>query len=178
MRYLRLDGSDAAGAASELRLVYAEAFAEPPYLKSDEDVAANFGRFARQVSRRRFRAVVAYGGDGEPVGMAYEFPLSASTGWWDVVRPPVSVEMRWEDGRRTFGLMELAVRGPWRRRGVGRRVHELVVDGPEERVILNARPDAEHAQAAYRSWGYQRVGQGRPWEGATLHDILVLDRGR
>ncbi|WP_436786658.1 N-acetyltransferase family protein [Yinghuangia sp. YIM S10712] len=173
-----MDGTGTVGSEADLRLIYAEAFAEAPYLKSGDDVAANFRRFARQVRRPGFRAVVGYGDDGEPVGMAYGFPLGASTGWWDVVQPPVTEEMRREDGRRTFGLMELAVRAPWRRRGVGRHVHDLVVEGLEERVILNARPDAEAAQAAYRSWGYRRVGRGNPWDGAVLHDILVLTRGR
>ncbi|GLV72218.1 hypothetical protein Shyhy02_02210 [Streptomyces hygroscopicus subsp. hygroscopicus] len=46
-------------------------------------------------------------------------------------------------------------------------------------MLLNARPDVEAAQAAYRSWGYHKVGAAHPWEGAVLHDVMVLDlRGR
>ncbi len=80
---------------------------------------------------------------------------------------------------RTFGLIELAVRAPWRRLGVARRLHEAVLaDATEERVLLNARPDVEAAQAAYRSWGYRKVGEAHPWDGAALHDVMVLDLPR
>lgn len=72
--------------------------------------------------------------------------------------------------------MEFAVRASWRRLGVGRRLHEVILGGgDEERVLLNALPDAEAAQSAYRSWGYRKVGEARPWEGAALHDVLLLD---
>lgn len=71
--------------------------------------------------------------------------------------------------------MEFAVRAPWRGLGVARRLHEAVLaGGNEERVLLNALPEAEAAQAAYRSWGYRKVGEARPGEGAARHDVLVL----
>ncbi|WP_436772540.1 N-acetyltransferase family protein [Yinghuangia sp. YIM S09857] len=174
---VRLDGADAGQAEDAVRLVYSQVFAQPPYGKTADEVAANMRRFARQIKREGFRAAVAYDGD-EPVGIGYGYPLSSSTGWWDVVEPPVSDDVRRENGRRTFGLIELAVRPPWRGRGVVRHLHDLVVDGPEERVILNTRPDADAAQAAYRSWGYERIGRGHPWDGAGLHDILLLTRSR
>ncbi|GAA4984495.1 hypothetical protein GCM10023205_63230 [Yinghuangia aomiensis] len=46
--------------------------------------------------------------------------------------------------------------------------------GEQGRVILNARPDAEPAQAAYRAWGYRTIGQGRPWAGARIQRIMLL----
>ncbi|WP_326650928.1 MULTISPECIES: hypothetical protein [unclassified Streptomyces] len=30
-------------------------------------------------------------------------------------------------------------------------------------------------QVAYRSWGHSKVGEVRTWEGADLHDVLLLD---
>lgn len=142
-------------------------------------MAANFRRFRSQTRKATFRAALARGRDGEPVGIAYGYPLSPHTGWWDRLTTPVGEELRREDGRRTFGLFELAVRAPWRRLGVARRLHDAVLaDGTEERVLLNARPDVEAAQAAYRSWGYRKVGEAHPWPGAALHDVRVLDLGR
>ncbi|MCK7626256.1 GNAT family N-acetyltransferase [Streptomyces sp. RS10V-4] len=171
----RLDGPAAARAEEAFTLVYAEAFAEPPYDKGSGDVDANFRRFRSQVRKATFRAALARTGDGEPVGIAYGYPLSPATGWWDRLTTPVSEGLRREDGHRTFGLMELAVRAPWRRRGVARRMHETLLAGAtEERVLLNARPDVPAAQAAYRSWGYRKVGEAHPWEGADLHDVMVL----
>ncbi|GAA0653289.1 hypothetical protein GCM10009548_19140 [Streptomyces malaysiensis subsp. malaysiensis] len=130
----------------------------------------------RQGALAEGQSLLARTGDGEPVGIAYGYPLSPSTGWWDRLITPVDDELRREDGRRTFGLMELAVRAPWRRLGVARRMHEAVLaDTTAERVLLNARPDVKAAQAAYRSWGYRKVGEAHPWEGAVLHDVMVLD---
>jgi ribosomal protein S18 acetylase RimI-like enzyme len=123
-------------------------------------------------------AGAARAADGTPVGIAYGYPLGPRTGWWDRLTTPVPADLRREDGSRTFGLIELAVRAPWRRGGVAARLHRAVLDGAaEERVLLNARPEAGAAQAAYRSWGYRKVGEARPWDGAALHEVLVLRLG-
>ncbi|MEU5107147.1 GNAT family N-acetyltransferase [Streptomyces sp. NPDC021354] len=175
----RLDGAGAAQAECAFTLVFAEAFAEPPYRKTSEEVDANFRRFRSQVRKATFRGALARTTGGEPVGIAYGYPLSPSTGWWDRFTTPVSQELRREDGRRTFGLMELAVRAPWRRQHVALRLHQAVLaDTTAERVLLNARPDVEAAQAAYQSWGYRKVGEAHPWDGADLHDVMMLDLRR
>ncbi|MEV7779738.1 GNAT family N-acetyltransferase [Kitasatospora sp. NPDC088351] len=124
---------------------------------------------------RADRAVLARTDGGEPVGMAYGYPLPASTGWWDTLTMPVPDPVSREDGHRTFGLFELAVRPAWRGQRVATAVHHALVDGlTQERVLLNTRPEAEAAGRAYRSWGYEKVGENRPWTGAALHDVLVL----
>ncbi|MFI6769915.1 GNAT family N-acetyltransferase [Streptomyces sp. NPDC050355] len=173
-----LDGPAAARSEPDFRLVYAEVFAEAPYEETSDSVEATFRRFRSQVRKATFRGALARTADGEPVGIAYGYPLSPATGWWDRLITPVPADVRREDGHRTFGLMEFAVRAPWRRLGVGRRLHEvLLAGGGEERVLLNALPAAEAAQAAYRSWGYRKVGEAHPWEGAALHDVMVLGLG-
>ncbi|MGP4085059.1 GNAT family N-acetyltransferase [Streptomyces sp. KR55] len=171
----RMDGPAAAQAEDAFRLIYAEAFAEPPYDETADDVAAAFRRFRSQTRKATFRGALARTEDGEPVGMAYGYPLGPNTRWWDQLTEPVPDDMRREDGNRTFGLMELAVRGPWRGQGIARRLHETLLDGIEaERVLLNVHPDSE-AAAAYRTWGYRKVGEAQPWEGADLHDVMLLD---
>ncbi|WP_406092689.1 GNAT family N-acetyltransferase [Kitasatospora purpeofusca] len=170
-----LDGKQTAGLEGQLKAVFSEAFAEPPYGEGPADVERAFRRFRSQVRRRGFRAVVAFDGD-TVVGMAYGYPLSANTGWWDTLTDPVPDDLRREDGKRTFGLFELAVRPKWRRQGVATRMHHaLVEDLDNARVMLNSRPEARAAQASYRAWGYQRVGSAIPWEGAARHDVMVLD---
>ncbi|GAA3617676.1 hypothetical protein GCM10022419_123950 [Nonomuraea rosea] len=173
----RMDGSAAAQAEDVFRVIYAEAFAEPPYDETEDDVAAAFRRFPFQARKHGFRAALARTGDGEPVGMAYGFPLDPGAGWWDELTEPVPDDMRREDGQRTFGLMELAVRGPWRGQGIARRLHERLLDGiPAERVLLNVHPGGRAAPAAYRAWGYRKIGEARPWgTGADLHDVMLLD---
>ena len=172
-----MDGPAAARAEDAFRLIYAEAFAEHPYDEAEDDVAAAFRRFPVQVRRPTFRAASARTGDGEPVGMAYGHTLGADTGWWDELTVPVPDDVRREDGQRTFGLLELAVRRVWRGQGVARRLHETLLDGlTAERVLLNVHPGSEAASAAYRAWGYRRIGEARPWGGSgELHDVMLLD---
>ncbi|WP_228981777.1 GNAT family N-acetyltransferase [Streptomyces sp. DH12] len=171
-----LDGAAAERAEDMFRLVYAEAFAEPPYNESEGDVSVGFRRFRSQARKAAFRAALARTEEGEPVGIAYGYPLSANTGWWDQLAEPVPDDMRREDGRRTFGLMEIAVRRAWRGQGIARRLHETVLDGAGvERVLLNVHPASTAAQAAYRAWGYRRIGEARPWKGADVHDVMLLD---
>lgn len=173
----RMDGAAAAQAVDELRLIYAEVFAEPPHNETEDDVVAAFRRFTVQTARPAFRAVLARTGDGEPVGMAYGWSLPADTPWWDEFTEPVSEDMRREDGRRTFGLMELAVRRAWRGRGLARRLHASLFDGLEaERVMLNVNPENAAAAAAYTAWGYRVIGQARPAAaGAELRDVMMLN---
>lgn len=170
-----LDGVQTAQLEPQLREVFAEAFAEAPYGEGPADVNRAFHRFRSQARRTGFRAAVASDG-GRVVGMAYGYPLSASTGWWDTVLEQVPAEVRREDGKRTFGLFELAVRPSARRHGVATAMHQaLINDLDQQRVMLNTRPEATAAQAAYKAWGYVRVGAAVPWEGAAVHDVMVLD---
>ncbi|MFG2336976.1 GNAT family N-acetyltransferase [Streptomyces yangpuensis] len=158
------------------RLVYAEAFAEPPYDETETDVAAALRRLRSQTGKATFRGALASASDGEVIGMAYGYPLGPQTGWWDQLTLPVPDEMRREDGRRTFGLMELAVRAAWRRQGIARRLHGAVLDGTEVgRILLNVHPDSKAAVAVYRAWGYRKTGDARPWTGADPHDVMLLD---
>jgi len=169
-------GLDAADFERETSAVYATVFGEAPYDKTPDDVAANTRRFRRQARKDSFRLALARDQDGTAVGIAYGYGLGPDTGWWATLTEPVERDLRREDGRRTFGLIELAVLPGHRRSGVGRALHAAVLHGgTHERVLLNARPDAASAQTLYRDLGYRRVGTAHPWEGAVLHDVLVLD---
>ncbi|MFJ6216727.1 GNAT family N-acetyltransferase [Streptomyces sp. NPDC092296] len=171
----RFNGEDAAWIEDELRQVYREAFAEPPYSKTDLDAETNFQRFRAQVKKDGFRAVLARSDDGEPVGMAYGYPIPATTGWWRTLTTPAPARVSHEDGQRTFGLFELAVRPAWRRQHLATALHRALTEGlTHERVLLNTRPEAEAARRAYRSWGYEKVGENHPWTDAALHDVLIL----
>ncbi|WP_327253974.1 GNAT family N-acetyltransferase [Streptomyces sp. NBC_01244] len=175
-----MDGAAALRAADAFRLIYAEAFAEPPYEETGEDVAAAFLHFPAQTRRHGFRAALARTPEGEPVGMAYGWMLAPDAVWWDELTEPVSAAMRREDGHRTFGLVELAVRAPWRGQGVARSLHTALLDDIRaERVLLNVHPEARAASVAYRAWGYRKIGEARPRSAdADLHDVMLLDLRR
>ncbi len=71
----RMDGSAAVQAENAFKLIYAEAFAEPSYHETEDDVAAAFRRFPIQACNRTFRAALARTRDGEAIGMAYGYSL-------------------------------------------------------------------------------------------------------
>ena len=169
-------GPAAADFEAETSVVYATVFGEAPYDKTPDEVTANARRFRAQTRKDSFRLALARDGAGTAVGIAYGYGLGPNTGWWDALTEPVEQDLRREDGRRTFGLIELAVLPGHRRTGLGRALHAAVLHGgTHQRVLLNARPDAAPAQALYRDLGYRRVGTARPWVGAVPHDVLVLD---
>ncbi|MBB1252681.1 GNAT family N-acetyltransferase [Streptomyces alkaliterrae] len=175
----RLDGPATARAEAAFRQVYAETFAEPPYRETPETIAGAFSDFTEQTRAPGFRsALAATGGlraaDPEPVGIAFGRSLAADDAWWDRLLQPAPADLAHEDGRRTFALLELAVRAPWRGRGVARRLHEtLLADVPAERVLLNVRTDADPARAAYAAWGYRPVGAIRGDDGARYTMMLL-----
>ncbi len=171
-----LDGEATARLEDGLKAVFAEAFAEPPYGEGPADVDRAFRRFRSHTRTPGFLAAVAFGPDDQVVGMAFGYPLAATTGWWDTFTERVPEELRREDGKRTFGLFELAVRPAWRRRGIATCLHTALTQAvTNERVMLNSRPEATAAQATYQAWGYHRAGTAIPWDGAALHYVMVKD---
>ena len=114
--------------------------------------------------------------NGELVGYAYGFPLGPTSRWWEGMQTAVPADFVSEDGHRTFGISEIMVRLPWRRRGIARALHdELLVDRSEDRATLLAEPDNASAQSAYAAWGWAKVAELRPhWDHAPLYDVLVL----
>ena len=113
---------------------------------------------------------------GYLVGYASGMPLRPSTSWWRDLTTPLPPEVTAEHPGRTFALTELLVRASWRRQGIGRELHELLLDGrPEERATLTVPPGAGAAQAAFRSWGWRKVARARgDGAAAPVLDVLVL----
>lgn len=178
--HVTVDARDGAGAAAlldEILPAYEEVYAEPPYNEGPRDIAEFIERFQRQALRPGFRVVAARSG-GSLVGFAFGYLLPSDTQWWAGALSPLPAEFTAEDGKRTFVIIELAVRRPWRRQGVAAQMHAGLLDGLKAgRATLTMRPEPEAApaQAAYEKWGYRTVGQLRPWDEAPVYDAMVLD---
>ncbi|MEE1927943.1 GNAT family N-acetyltransferase [Streptomyces sp. TRM 70351] len=177
--YERHDGPDAAAAAlGHFLPAYEEVYADPPYSEGPGDVAQFTEHYAHHVQRHGMRLVLARDGE-DVVGFSYGYYLPADTGWWSNVDRHLDEDFTRETGVRTWVVLELAVRRPWRRQGIARGLHDALLDGlAAERVTLTVRPEPEAApaQAAYAAWGYQPVGTSHPWEDAPYYTALVLDR--
>ncbi|MFE1957300.1 GNAT family N-acetyltransferase [Streptomyces sp. NPDC059479] len=131
-------------------------------------------RLDGHVSRPGWEAVVGYD-NGRPIGYAYGSPLPERSRWWAGMLTPLPEQDTDETGgRRTLALFELMVRTPWRKTGSAHRIHEELLSGrPEERVTLLVEPTHPKVQKLYEQWGYENVGDQRPFPDAPLYATMV-----
>lgn len=161
---------------STVNELYAEIYAESPYGEGPSEVKDFISGWSQRIAHRNFRLVVARRAD-ESIGFAFGFQLGVGANWWDGALTPLPDEITTEYSGRTFAIIEIAVRRPYRQRGVGRVLHAHLTAGlSEERITLAVRPDAPVPQRAYRSWGYRPVGQVQPFPGAPVYDVMIKSR--
>jgi GNAT superfamily N-acetyltransferase len=166
-----LDGARAEQHADEIQALHAEVCAD--------DTVPFAGRF--RVMRRQPGFVLAEARHGGYlVGYAFGMPLRPSTSWWRNLTTPLPDEVTAEHAGRTFALVELLVRAPWRRQGIAGTLHDLILAArPEERATLTVRPAATPAQQAFRKWGWRKVARTHDdGPGSPVSDVLVLTLGQ
>jgi GNAT superfamily N-acetyltransferase len=169
-----LSGPQAAERAGELGALAAEVYADPPYRRGSGEAARFEGRFRVQRRQPGFALALAWSGE-YLVGYALGLPLRPSTSWWRHLTTALPDDVTTEHPGRTFALAELLVRAAWRRQGIGRDLHDLILSGrAEERATLTVLPAAAPAQGAFASWGWRKVARTRePEPDAPLLDVLV-----
>jgi ribosomal protein S18 acetylase RimI-like enzyme len=161
-----LDGAQASAEADELAVLHAEVYGP--------DDGAFASRF--RVQRRQPGFVLAEARNGGfLVGYAFGMPLRPSTSWWRQLTAPLPEAVTAEHPGRTFALADLAVRASWRRQGIGRDLHDLILRSrPEERATAVLAPGTTPAQHAFRNWGWRKVARTRDDAGGELaSDVLV-----
>jgi GNAT superfamily N-acetyltransferase len=167
-----LSGKQAAAHADELRALQAEVYRDPPYQR-DPDAAGFTRRFAVQSRQPGFALAEARHG-GYLIGYVSGMPLRPSTSWWRQLTTPLPEEVTAEHPGRTFALAGLVVRASWRRQGIGRALHDLILTGrPEERATVTILPAAVAAQRAFGAWGWHRVARTRTGPGEPVCDLLL-----
>jgi ribosomal protein S18 acetylase RimI-like enzyme len=118
--------------------------------------------------------VAAYD-DDTPVGLAFGYPLPATSQWWQGATTPLPDDVVRETGHRTFALNELMVVPEWQRQGIARSLHDELLDGRrEDRATLLVRSDNTNARTAYTRWGWHKVGTLRPYPDAPNFDAMLL----
>jgi GNAT superfamily N-acetyltransferase len=168
-----LSGAQAARHAADYQAVCAQVLAEPAQRCGDAGMFA--GRFRVRQRQPGFALAAARHG-GYLVGYASGMPLRPSTDWWRHLTTPLPEEVTAEHPGRTFALADLLVRAPWRRQGIGRALHDLLLAGrPEERATVTVGPRATAAQHAFHGWGWRKVGRTRdPRPGSPVRDVLLI----
>lgn len=171
---LTIYGTDTSLAQRDtVRDLYAEIYAEPPYNEGPEETAHFASGWHRTIDQQNFRLVIARR-VGEPIGFAFGVQLRVKSKWWKGALTPLPDDITAEYPGRTFAIIEIAVRQPYRRHGVGRLLHTHLIAGlPEERITLLVRPEAPAPQQAYLSWGYRLVGHIQPFPGAPVYQAMT-----
>ena len=175
--YRLLDGGGAGERDADLL-----ALADEVYGNAGDPGAANQARARRaRVWRRQpgFALAEARHG-GYLVGYASGMPLRPSTSWWRDLTTPLPPEVTAEHPGRTFALTELLVRASWRRQGIGRELHDLLLRGRgEERAAALVPPGAVAAQRAFQAWGWRKAARARGDDpdapGAPVLDVMLID---
>ena len=119
-----------------------------------------FGARLRTHRRQPGFALAEARSGGYLIGCAMGMPLRPATSWWREVTTPLAADVTAEHPGRTFALTEVMVRGAWRRQGIGRSLHDLVLAGrTEERATLVVPPAGDG-----RAGGVSELGlaQDRP----------------
>ena len=174
---LLLDGGTAAAREEDLLALAAEVRGlgvRGGEVRGGADAAA--ARRARVRRRQPGFALAEARHGGYLVGYASGLPLRPSTSWWRGLTTPLPADVVAEHPGRTFALTELVVRASWRRQGIGRDLHDLLLGGrTEERAAALVPPGASAAQRAFASWGWRKVARARSDDDAADPDAPVLD---
>lgn len=191
-----LGGAEAAGSGDDVAALRAEVCGLPPHRPgrsagragtaqdgAAQDGAAQDGpdggfgrRFGRQRRQPGFVLAEARHG-GYLVGYAFGVPLRPATSWWRDLTAALPEDLTAEHPGRTFALAELTVRAAWRRQGIGRDLHDLILDGrAEDRATAAIPVAAAPAQGAYQRWGWRKAARKHAEPpGTALLDVLLLD---
>ena len=141
-----------------------------------DEVAGDDADFTRRLGvwrRQPGFALAEASHGGYLVGYGCGIPLRSSTDWWRELTAPLPAAITDEHPGRTFALTQLLVRSSWRRQGIAGELLELILDGrAEERATVKLPPSAAAAQAAFRNWGWTKVGRARGSAGSVA-DILT-----
>lgn len=162
------------GQREELLAVYAEVYVDQ--LDDPFFSVPRYGQRLEAYAARDGFTLVTGRLDDELIGYALGHTIPAGSRWWQGLRGNVDQALLTETGHRTFAVNEVMVRSAWRRRGYARALHDaLLHDRPEERAILLVLPDNTAAQAAYRSWGWYKLGELQPFDDAPVYDAMVRE---
>jgi ribosomal protein S18 acetylase RimI-like enzyme len=118
--------------------------------------------FIRHAKRSGYRLVVATQ-DAAVAGFSWGYIGERGQYWTDLVCEalPGRVADEWAGGH--FEFVELAVAPKYRRHGLGRRLHDSLLEGVSRKALLSTTDDlADPAVRLYLSGGWRRLGLLRP----------------
>lgn len=171
------NGEGAAEIADELIAVYADVYNVPPYAGDPFfSVPTYINRLHAAFEMPGFAVLTARQEDGKLLGYVHGVNLDPGRSWWTSLGEarPAEVIQAAEDGD-VFWLRELMTLRDYQNQGIGRRLHDLMVNArPEPWTTLTCIVDNEPARSAYPRWGYEVIGQIKHAEESPLYDAMIL----
>jgi GNAT superfamily N-acetyltransferase len=163
MPIVELGGGElAAGLADRICQLYDAVFSAPPFTWSPGDSDEHRRMLTDLLADKTFAIAVAREG-GELAGFAYGCRLPVTHGWWGGFPQPLPAAFTAEREGRTYTLTDFAVEPALRGRGIGRQLHDALLDSrEEERAVLSVQPTALATQQIYLHWGWRHVGRKGP----------------
>jgi ribosomal protein S18 acetylase RimI-like enzyme len=134
--------------------LFVATWAADPHLARTSDEAER--QLREHAALPGYKGVAALSSDGSVVGFAYGM-IALSAPWWhEHVARELGPERAARELSGAFAFAELAVAPTWRRRGLGQRLHDVLLAGlPHERAVLSTECDNAPALALYARAGWQ-----------------------
>jgi len=156
LSFIERAGSELGALEAQVVTIYREAFSCAPYFKGDAELDEFVAALHEHMQRAGFRMVAAEAGmSGTLVGFAYGY-TSLPDQWWQLsVRPALSAEdaARWLDD--SFQLVEIAVPPEYQGRGIGNRLHDVLLRGlPHCCAVLSTLSAETPAMRMYQRRGW------------------------
>jgi GNAT superfamily N-acetyltransferase len=166
----RWSGPEILAQLDELKQIYEEAYAEPPYRRTPEHVQRLGTRLAEQVDLPGF-VFVGSTMDSAVAGFTFGRHFEALQWWYGAQDMPPAELLAAEK----FAVSELVVAPAYRgQRLASRLIAELLRDRHEPYAILLSHPDAV-ARRIYARWGWRQVGTASATARGTQLHALALD---
>ncbi|MFI5734022.1 GNAT family N-acetyltransferase [Kribbella sp. NPDC051587] len=166
----RYTGAETLALIPELKPLYADAYSEPPYEMSNEDIEQFEVRITKHSNLDGF-TLVAGNVDGDLVGFTYGFTFQPGRWWTGIKTDPAPDDIAADP---IFAVIELGIRKASRGNGYSRQlVDALLADRPEGFASLISRPGAQ-AHAMYQRWGWKKVGNTQTYAHWPVEDISIL----
>jgi GNAT superfamily N-acetyltransferase len=173
----RYNGEEAQEIADELIAVYADVYNVEPYIGDPFfSVPTYINRLHAAFEMEGFGVLTGRADDGTLVGYVHGVSLDPERAWWASLgeaRPAEAVQAA--EAGEVFWLRELMTLPDYQNQGIGRRLHDVMVQSrPEAWTTLTCIVDNEPARSAYPRWGYEVIGQIKHAEESPLYDAMIL----
>ncbi|MFJ1591506.1 GNAT family N-acetyltransferase [Kitasatospora albolonga] len=182
LTFARHDSDAACEIVDELTAVYAEVYGVPPYSGDPFFSVETFAdRLAAAFAMHGFEVVTARLDDGALVGYVHGVTLTPDRAWWASIADDLPADAKQAaDAGDVFWLRELMVLPKATNQGIGRRLHDEMVNGRTESwTALTCIVDNEPARSAYPRWGYEVVdARIKHAPESPVYDPMLLWPGR